>query len=101
MRIRKIKHIFRKEILDTLRDRRTILFMIVIPVLLYPGMLIFINEIAASQQAKMENKRIKVAVQNLPSNTSLPELLTKEGKLEIVSTNTPYQDVKNGKIDYF
>lgn len=100
MRIATIKTIFHKEILDTLRDRRTILFMIVIPVLLYPAMMIFLNELASSQQAKMEEKTVKVALMHVPEDSPLILLFKSEPKIQITTSTDPLGDVKKGDLDY-
>ena len=38
--------VFRKELLETLRDRRTLMVMILVPVLLYPGLLVVTEQLA-------------------------------------------------------
>src|SRR5919198_5015569 len=83
MRISKIKTVFQKEVLDTLRDRRTLLIMIVIPVLLYPGLMIFMNELVTTQQAKMEQKTINVGLKNVPRDSPLVALLKKESGISL------------------
>jgi len=100
MRLSKIKTIFFKEILDTIRDRRTLLITIVIPVLLYPGLLIFMNELATSQQAKMEKKTIKIAMINVPMDSPLIKRLRAEKGIEIVTSIAPYEEVKGGEVQY-
>jgi len=100
MRLSIVKAIFKKEILDTLRDRRTIMFMIVIPVLLYPAMLIFINELATSQQARMEQKVITIALVNVPENSALWKKLSSTEKIKIVQSKNPQEDVRKGQVDF-
>lgn len=100
MRWRKVKLIFKKEILDTLRDRRTIMMMIVIPVLLYPGLMIFLNELAASQQAKLEQKTVKVALVNVPDDSPLIERIRKADRMVLVSTRKPFDDVRAGDVHF-
>lgn len=100
MRPNIVRAIFKKEILDTLRDRRTLLFMIVIPVLLYPALMILINELATSQQARMEQKTISVAVVHLEENSALRKKLRETERIQIVSTATPNEDVKSGRVDF-
>ena len=97
MRWRKIKDIFKKEILDTLRDRRTIMMMIVIPVLLYPGLMILLNEVAATQQAKLEQKTVKIAVVNSSDDSRLIEQIRKAEHVQLVSSKKPFEDVRSGK----
>lgn len=100
MRWRKIKDIFKKEILDTLRDRRTIMMMIVIPVLLYPGLMILLNELAATQQAKLEQKTVKIAVVNVPEDSRLVEQIRKAEHVMLVFTQKPFEDVRSGNIHF-
>lgn len=100
MRLKTIRTIFFKEILDTLRDRRTLLFMIVIPVLLYPAIMIFLTELATSQQAKMEERTVKIGLIHVPENSNLRALLKGEKKIEIVESTDAVQAVKRGDLDY-
>ncbi len=54
--------IFKKEMLDTLRDRRTIITMIIIPVLLFPVMFSLMTKIGESQAKKAKEKILRVTV---------------------------------------
>ena len=54
--------IFRKELIETLRDRRTLLMMVGLPVLLYPMMIIGISWFQQSQSEKREERASAVAV---------------------------------------
>jgi sodium transport system permease protein len=98
MRFKKVKEIFRKEVLDTLRDRRTILMMIVVPVLLYPGLLILITEMTAAQQAKLEQRTVTIALSGLPQDSPLIERLRKTERVIIVQSRDPFKDVQEGKV---
>ncbi|MBQ8597696.1 MAG: ABC transporter permease subunit, partial [Lachnospiraceae bacterium] len=50
----KIKTLVRKEVLDILRDKKTLIIMVAVPILLYPamiiGMVLLMNMITSSQQ---------------------------------------------------
>ena len=100
MRLSKIKLIFAKEILDTFRDRRTLLVMVVIPILLYPALMIFVNAIATAQKAKMEQKKVHLALLNVPGDSPLLTSLIADNRLVVVSTENPMDDVRAGRIDY-
>lgn len=54
--------IFKKELLDTLRDKRTILVMIVIPLLLFPILINIATKITVKQRQKAEEKILNVAL---------------------------------------
>ena len=99
MRINKIKTVFLKEVLDTLRDRRTLLIMIVIPVLLYPGLMIFLNELVTAQQAKMERKTIKIGLVNVAQNSPLVAMLEREKGIEVVFTSKA-EKVNQGDLHF-
>jgi len=100
MRLNKIGTIFRKEILDTLRDRRTLFTMIIIPILLYPGLMLFINSIAASQQSKMEQKTVRIVLVNIPKDSVLARMLSAEERIEVVMSAQAENDVREGRVDF-
>lgn len=52
--------IFRKELKDTLRDRRTLMMMLVIPILIFPIILNLFVSISASFQEEAANKEITI-----------------------------------------
>ena len=62
MRPQTIWTIYRKEILDTLRDRRTLLMMLGVPIFLYPLLIIGVTKFAESSAATAIERASKVAV---------------------------------------
>ncbi|MCI0452522.1 MAG: ABC transporter permease subunit [Candidatus Latescibacteria bacterium] len=56
-----ITTVFKKEMLDSIRDRRTIVFMIVIPLLLFPILFRVMVSVEKSQADKERAKRLRVA----------------------------------------
>jgi sodium transport system permease protein len=54
--------VFKKELRETLRDRRTLLMMIVVPVLLYPVLLVVSEQILLFGQRRLEERAAPVAV---------------------------------------
>ena len=57
-----IATVFRKELIDTIRDRRTIIFMIVIPVLLFPVLFKIMFSVQESHTKKAQNKTLAVDI---------------------------------------
>ena len=55
--------LYKKELLEFVRDRRTFLVMILVPALLYPGIIIVTSELAAKQIQKQSKKSYIVGVQ--------------------------------------
>ncbi|MGH9857654.1 MAG: hypothetical protein ACRD4B_07410, partial [Acidobacteriota bacterium] len=81
MRLNKISTIFKKEVLDTLRDRRTLFTMIIIPLLLYPGLMLFVNSLASRQQVKMEQKVVRISLVNIPDESDFTEIMRAEPRI--------------------
>jgi sodium transport system permease protein len=100
MRLNKINSIFKKEVLDTLRDRRTLFTMIIIPLLLYPGLMMFVNSLASRQQVKMEQKTVRITLVNVSDQSDFAEILRAEPRVEIMPSGNPQEDVRQGNIDF-
>ena len=60
--------IFKKEIKDTLRDRRTIIAMIVIPILVFPLILGIVTQVSSSFEKGQKEETLNIAL--LSDNTS-------------------------------
>jgi len=63
----RVRAVFFKELRDALRDRRTLFASVVVPILLYPIMMLGLAEIAQQAKARMEKETYEVAV---PPGTS-------------------------------
>ena len=62
MRFRQIKTIYFKEMLDTLKDRRTLISMIVIPIFVFPVLMFGLGSLMQSQVKKEEQKIKTIAI---------------------------------------
>ncbi len=60
--------IFKKEIKDTLRDRRTIIAMIVIPILVFPLILGLVTQVSSSFEKEQKEETLNIAL--ISDNTS-------------------------------
>ena len=61
-RYRRVWVVFRKELLDTLRDRRTLLAMVVVPVVLYPALMLVMVEALRSEKGRREAQQYQICV---------------------------------------
>jgi sodium transport system permease protein len=59
--MRTIVTVFHKELIDTIRDKRTIVFMVVIPLLLFPILFQIMFKVQRSQEAKAKRQDLRVA----------------------------------------
>lgn len=75
--------VFRKEMLETLRDKRTFVSLVLLPMLLYPLFALLMSRLADSDIQQMELKRSRVAVWG----TLAPEVeaaLTDDTKIDLM-----------------
>lgn len=62
MNLRNVKTIFRKELIDTLRDKRTLISSVLMPLILFPVMTIGFGSIAAKAVKNLQKEIITVMV---------------------------------------
>ncbi len=87
--------ILRKELTETLRDRRTLLMMIVLPVLLYPLLMIGFSKLQTSQTAATVERTSRAAVWGaLPPGAR--DALGDGGKIAIDASASPPRAVAEG-----
>ena len=60
----RIRTIYVKELVDILRDRRTLIAMIVVPILLYPLLMLGTIQAASTQTEKLDDEEVKIVVPN-------------------------------------
>lgn len=72
--------IYRKEMVDALRDRRTLVAMVIAPLLLYPLLMIVVVQALQIQKARLERQRYRVAVPDAAHAAWLNELLARESQ---------------------
>lgn len=97
MRWQHLVLIFKKEIISTLRDRRTLLGMIILPIFLIPAVTLLGPSMIEKQTREIKEKPPKVAL-IAPEESSLSRYLRQTPKLEIVSSSSVDQDLEDGKI---
>jgi sodium transport system permease protein len=78
MRGRIVWTIYRKEIVESLRDRRTLFLMIVLPILLYPLLLIGMSKLMESQEEAQEARTSRVSVWGAIPGSLVSEIQAKK-----------------------
>ncbi len=104
MQLKNIKTIFAKELKDTLRDRRTLIFMLVVPIVAMPLLMTGISRLMISQVKKIEAQVSSLVVQNvqeLPGD--LQDTLRTSSQFKLID-ETVYGDkaldsLKSGALD--
>lgn len=98
MRLKNIKVIYLKELLDTIRDRRTIIAMIVVPILLFPVMMIGVSWITASATKKMVAEPARVVIIGKENAPKLYTLIEKSTQIEVKEHSNPKQALTDKEI---
>jgi sodium transport system permease protein len=83
MQLRNIGTIFRKEVKDTVRDRRTMLFAFVMPIVMMPLLMMVIFKVQMAAVQKIEGARSEIVIQNI---SELPQELR-----DSLMTDTTFQ----------
>lgn len=100
--MRNILIILKKELKDTLRDRRTIFMMVLMPLLLVPIVMVGMTKIMKSQTEKAEAKTITIGIAGDEYAPQLIGMLIDHNKIEIdesIPDDSLAIYVKNEEID--
>ncbi len=80
--------IYKKETLGAIRDRRTLISMIIIPLIFYPLLFLGIGYFALMGQEKSESYPSVVAVKGTENAPGLMEILAQDEKIKLTNFNT-------------
>ena len=100
--MKKIGIIFRKELKDTLRDRRTLFFMILFPILIIPLIIGGIPKIMVSMMEKKMTERINIAIIGEENNLKLVEMFGMADSIDVIfnmERDSIEQSIRNKDID--
>lgn len=99
MRSSVVRTIFLKELRDIFRDRRTLIVTIVLPILLYPMLMIGFSMMTAAQLGKMEKRKVKVAVINAQAAPALMSVMDTIRVLAWSDTTAWQAAISTGDLD--
>src|SRR3974377_1665151 len=80
MRLPYVGAIYRKEVLDLIRDRRTMISMVIVPVLVIPLLMLVVTRLVSSMEQKAEREAKTLSIGLKISN---PEIRTALQKAEL------------------
>jgi len=86
LKLRNITVIFLKEMLETIRDKRTLMVMVLGPVLVYPILLLAFTQLYTVQEARLQKLRTTVYLREKKEWPELKKALSEEPDLKIVET---------------
>lgn len=98
--MRQILTIWKKEINDTIRDRRTLMAMILIPLLMMPLLIVGMGKLIEYQIKKGTEQTVKIMIANKENSPLLFDLIKKQDKIEIIENEANYKEaVAEEKLD--
>lgn len=105
MRTKMVKAIFKKEMIDILRDKRTLFMGIILPLILYPVIMLIMTQIMTMSMNSIESEDMNIAFEKNPNKelVSIIENYTdgSTGHINILRTNDYKEDLEEGNIDAY
>ncbi|MCB5261126.1 MAG: ABC transporter permease, partial [Candidatus Cloacimonetes bacterium] len=82
MNFKKIMIVYRKELMEVLRDKRTLFMILLLPVILYPVLIIGFNAVMSRQTGVLEEQGATIAIQDSVNTHVSARLLDELSKIE-------------------
>lgn len=105
MRIKMVKAIFKKEMIDILRDKKTLFMGIVLPLILYPIIMVIMTQVMSLSMNSASQREINIAFENKLSVelVSMIENYSDEdtSRINIVYSDDYKKDLEDGSIDAY
>ncbi len=107
MSITRMKTLFKREILDILRDKKTLVMMILVPIILYPMLIVGMTVLMTSIMASQEEKTYLVAFENDAALATEVERIFAENeedltyKIELVESSDCKADLEALELDAY
>ena len=106
MNYKKLRTLYKKEIMDVLRDKKTILTMVVLPVILYPLLFLVIMQVISMINESQQEHTYKIAYSDVAveDRNALNDWIKGdeddlEYKIKDVDSKNPKKDLEDEKID--
>lgn len=98
MNLRIVRAILRKELLDTMRDKRTLIMMVGVPVLLYPALMIIGLQLAIVNHNQLQSRVSSVALSDETSTEIVGWLRDADG-IDVQVSSDPESALASGAVD--
>lgn len=81
--------IYLKELRDTLRDRRSLIRMILVPLAVFPGLMGIMNTVQSNSQEKEESRELRLGYHSDAEDLGLRALLQGAGGFKLIDVPSP------------
>ncbi len=97
MKLSNVRTIFFKEIKDMLRDRRTLVSMVVVPILLFPVLILGIGSMAFKLVKDVQKEKAKIVVLQAGNDPELYQVISKVERFQMVDAADRYRELISDK----
>lgn len=106
MSIRRMKSLFKRELTDIFRDRKTLIMMVLVPLLLYPLLIVGMTLITSAVASDQEEKLYDVAFYQVENEDRIEEVLEKNKEelsyeLNVIKSENPKEDLMSKELDAY
>ncbi|WP_278599854.1 ABC transporter permease [Clostridium tertium] len=88
--------VLKKELLDIVRDKKTLVFTLILPILIYPIMFKFMSSAMEKTQSDVQ-KEINIYIDG-DKNSSMAKAITSLDNIKLPEIESPTESLKNGDI---
>lgn len=88
--------VLKKELLDIVRDKKTLVFTLILPILIYPLMFKFMSSSMEKAQSDVE-KEINIYIEG-DTDSTMAKVITSLENIKLPSVDSPTDALKNGDI---
>lgn len=89
--------VFKKELVDLFRDRKTFILNIVIPIILFPVLFMVMGK-SMDKTTKQAEENLKIAIVDSSGSSNLTQFIKSQKNIHIIESSNIDEDVKSGKI---
>lgn len=91
--------VYKKELLELVRDKKTLIFSILLPTIIVPLFMFGFIKFASSKAQEVRDKEIKVAIVNAESLPGIDKVFSKEKKFELIDLqSSDYKQAINDQL---
>jgi len=101
MNIRNVTVIFKKQLIELLRDKRTIFVIFILPLLLYPIMVVGFAQMSIFLIGKMAKETYKIVIENHVQAPELFSLIEADSQFSVVQVENADSALQIGDIQLF
>lgn len=98
MNLKHISIVFRKELTDMFRDKKTIISSILIPIIIFPIMYGFMGFSQKKMVSDVEKNGINIAVRADSNNSSIEQYIKSSKGLNIINVDDPDKAIEKGTV---